>query len=187
MAIKTFTTGEVLTASDTNTYLANSGLVYVTDTSFSGTGFSINNCFTSTYDNYRIEINGYANSNADLSFRFRSSGSDLTTTVYQYASQGSYGGVRNDAAGTGQTAIGFTPSMGNNRYSGAAIEVYGPNTTYSWKTTNTNCSFSHDATGVIVRNVAGACNSATQFDGFSIITGGATIVGTCTVYGYRKA
>jgi hypothetical protein len=27
MAIKTFTTGEVLTASDTNTYLANSGLV----------------------------------------------------------------------------------------------------------------------------------------------------------------
>jgi hypothetical protein len=29
MAIKTFTTGEVLTASDTNTYLANSGLVYV--------------------------------------------------------------------------------------------------------------------------------------------------------------
>ena len=29
MAIKTFTTGEVLTAADTNTYLANSGLVYV--------------------------------------------------------------------------------------------------------------------------------------------------------------
>jgi hypothetical protein len=30
MAIKTFTTGEVLTASDTNTYLANSGLVFET-------------------------------------------------------------------------------------------------------------------------------------------------------------
>jgi hypothetical protein len=29
MAIKTFTTGEVLTASDTNTYLANAGLVFV--------------------------------------------------------------------------------------------------------------------------------------------------------------
>jgi hypothetical protein len=27
MAIKTFTTGEVLTAADTNTYLANSGLI----------------------------------------------------------------------------------------------------------------------------------------------------------------
>ena len=32
MAIKTFTTGEVLTASDTNTYLANAGLVYITST-----------------------------------------------------------------------------------------------------------------------------------------------------------
>jgi hypothetical protein len=186
MAIKTFTTGEVLTASDTNEYLANSGLVYITNTSFNGTGFFINSCFSSTYDNYRIEINGYANDNADLSFRFRSGGTDLSTAVYQYASQGSYGGVRNDAAATGATSIGFTPSMGNARQSGASIEVYGPNTTNAWKTTNTNCSFSHTATGVIVRNVAGVCNSTTQFDGFAIVTGN-TIVGTCTVYGYRKA
>jgi len=186
MAIKTFTTGEVLTAANTNEFLANSGLVYVASTSFNGVGFSVNNCFTSTYDNYRVEINGYANSNADCNWRFRSGGTDLSTAVYQYASQGSFGGGRNDAGATGQTSIGFTPSMGNGRYSGAGIEVYGPNTTYSWKTTNTNCSFAHDAVGVIVRNVAGACNSSTQFDGFSIITGGATIVGTCTIYGYRK-
>ncbi len=29
MAVKTFTTGEVLTAADTNTYLNNGGLVYI--------------------------------------------------------------------------------------------------------------------------------------------------------------
>lgn len=186
MAIKTFTTGELLTASDTNTYLTNGGLVYVTNTSFNGAGFFINSCFSSTYDNYRIEINGYANSDADLSFRFRSSGSNLETAVYQYASQGYYTGTRNDAAATGQTSIGFTPSMGSSRYSGSAIEVWGPNTTNTWKTTNANVSFAHSAVGVIVRNVAGACNSSTQFDGFAIVTA-ATIVGTCTVYGYRKA
>jgi hypothetical protein len=186
MAIKTFSTGEVLTASDTNTYLANSGLVYITSTTFSGAGFFINSCFTSTYDNYRIEINGSANSDADLSFRFRSAGTDLATAVYQFASQGYFGGARNDASGTGQTSIGFTPSMGNARASGSAIEVWGPNTTNSIKTTNATVSFSHSAVGVIVRNVAGLCASATQFDGFSIVTA-ATLTGTCTVYGYRKA
>jgi hypothetical protein len=186
MAVKTFTDNTSLPASDINTYLTNSGLVYVTNTSFNGAGFFINSCFSSTYDNYRIEINGYANSDADLSFRFRSGGTDLSTAVYQYASQGYYTGTRNDAAGTGQTSIGFTPSMGSSRHSGSAIEVWGPNTTNSWKTTNATVSFSHSAVGVIVRNIAGVCNSATQFDGFSIVTA-ATIVGTCTVYGYRKA
>jgi len=34
MAIKTFTTGEVLTAADTNTYLTNSGFQYVSSGSF---------------------------------------------------------------------------------------------------------------------------------------------------------
>ena len=53
MAVKTFTTGEVLTASDTNTYLANAGLVYITSTSV-GTGGSltVSNCFSATYNNY---------------------------------------------------------------------------------------------------------------------------------------
>ena len=59
MAIKTFTTGEVLTASDTNTYLANAGLVYVTSVTV-GTGVttvSVSSCFTSTYDSYEILYN----------------------------------------------------------------------------------------------------------------------------------
>jgi hypothetical protein len=58
MAIKTFTSGEVLTSADTNTYLANSGLVYIAEgsTSTSVLGLNFNNVFTSTYDNYRIMI-----------------------------------------------------------------------------------------------------------------------------------
>jgi len=60
MAIKTFTTGEVLTASDTNTYLANSGLVFVSSTTI-GTAVSsvtVSNCFSSTYTNYKIVAYG---------------------------------------------------------------------------------------------------------------------------------
>jgi len=56
MAIKTFTTGEVLTAADTNTYLANSGLVLVKSQTV-GSGVSsveVTGAFSSTYDNYKI-------------------------------------------------------------------------------------------------------------------------------------
>jgi hypothetical protein len=60
MAIKTFTDGEVLTASDTNTYLANSGLVFVKQQTI-GTGVSsvtVSDAFSATYDNYKVTING---------------------------------------------------------------------------------------------------------------------------------
>jgi hypothetical protein len=56
MAIKTFTTGEVLTASDTNTYLANSGLIYVAGASFSGAvSFDVTG-FTSDYLFYELRM-----------------------------------------------------------------------------------------------------------------------------------
>lgn len=186
MAIKTFTDNTSLPASDINTYLTNSGLVYVTTTSFNGAGFSVNTCFTSLYENYRIQINGYSTADSDLNFRFRIGGADAATAVYQYASQGYYGGVRNDASGIGQTSIAFTPSLGAFRPSSYVIEVWTPNTTNTIKTTNANGSFAHSAVGVIVRNVAGLIQDSRQFDGFSIISA-ATIVGTATVYGYRKA
>ena len=68
MAIKTFTTGEVLTAADTNTYLANSGLVYITSVSLAGataaSPVAITSCFSSTYTNYRIVVSNFINSTA---------------------------------------------------------------------------------------------------------------------------
>jgi hypothetical protein len=62
MAIKTFTTGEVLTASDTNTYLANAGLVFVKSQTITGTpaAETVTSAFSSTYDNYRIVYNSIA-------------------------------------------------------------------------------------------------------------------------------
>lgn len=58
MAIKTFTSGEVLTASDTNTYLANAGLVFIAEsiiTAGSST-VTVSNCFSNTYRRYKIMI-----------------------------------------------------------------------------------------------------------------------------------
>jgi hypothetical protein len=54
MAVKTFTTGEVLTAADTNTYLANSGLVYVGGNTFTNTTAVDITGFTGTYSMYQV-------------------------------------------------------------------------------------------------------------------------------------
>ena len=52
MAVKTFSVGETLTASDTNTYLTNGGLVYITEGTASNTSaVDVNSVFSSTYDN----------------------------------------------------------------------------------------------------------------------------------------
>lgn len=151
----------------------------------SATSISINGAFSSLYENYRIEVIGTSVSDTDCTFRFRAAGNDTTTAVYQYASSGYFGASRNDASGTSQTAIAFTPSLGSGRTSGASIDVFGANTTAAWKCTHSCIAFTHSAVGVIVRNVAGAINATTQFDGFTI-TGGAACTGTIRVYGYRN-
>ncbi len=54
MAIKTFTTGEVLTAADTNTYLTNSGFQYVSSGSFTNAASFDVTGFSSTFDFYQL-------------------------------------------------------------------------------------------------------------------------------------
>ena len=102
MAVKTFTTGEVLTASDTNTYLNNGGLVYITQVNLTGSAVSVTSCFSSTYDSYRIVVSNLTNSagavflqaqllsgttpangaNTYKSQRFNASGATLTGVAY---------------------------------------------------------------------------------------------------------
>jgi hypothetical protein len=84
MPIKTFTAGEVLTAADTNTYLANSGLVYIGETSATlQASIVLNNIFSATYDVYRLQIQCVgANNNVDLIMRLVTSGGTPATTNY---------------------------------------------------------------------------------------------------------
>ncbi len=177
-----------------------SGLELITPTSVAGTGvtlsgstvtytsstsnISVNGVFTSLYTNYCVMLTGSATSDLDSGVRLRAAGTDLSTSVYQYASDGWYGSTQNSAGGTAQTNVPFACSFGSGRTSSSKIEFFKPQTTDAWKPINANVTFSHSAVGVIVRNVAGNANSATQFDGFTITNTG-TITGSLHVYGYR--
>jgi len=200
MADQTFTAGQVLTAAQLTTLQANSGLVPITPTSVNGTGVtlsgntvsvaasttnvSVNGVFTSAYTNYVAFIVGTATTDLDCQLRYRAGGTDLSTSVYQYASQGWFGAAANSAAATAQPGMFLVPSFGSGRLSSNKIDFFSPATASSWKVSNSNTSFSHSAVGIIVRNGAQNANSTTVFDGFTIVNAG-NITATITVYAYR--
>lgn len=187
MAIKTFGAGAVLTASDTNTYLANSGLVYVTSVTFSAqSSVSINNCFNSTYTNYRIMLNlNGSSAGAYASFRLRASGSDRSSTDYFMAGYySSWNGGLNAYNAGGQTSMSSVGSWGGNIASGCSIDIFSP--AVSTDRTNWSVRVVDAGAGVVYsRDTVFAVTEAQ--DGFTVYPSAGTMTGTITVYGYRKA
>lgn len=63
-------------------------LVYITGaTPSASTGVTINDCFTSTYQNYLIVFNLSSSVGSNLSMRLRNAGSDRTASNYSYHGQ----------------------------------------------------------------------------------------------------
>lgn len=182
MAVKTFTSGEVLTAADTNTYLANAGLVYVkSQTVGSGvTSVSVTSAFSSDYRNYLIVYSAYTASSAG-SLRMQLSNSTGTTYSMSgiYLAFGSttvngYGPAAADKfADVGR--CGATPGY-------LQINVYDPQesiqTRIAIRTNNGNSFYLFD----------GYDSSTNSSTGFTFDRSSGTFSGgTITVYGYRKA
>lgn len=108
MAVKTFTDGSVLTASDTNTYLTNGGLVYVSGASFSNVATVDVTGFTTTYKTFRMVMNVVRHTgsgNAAVTATYRDATSGMTTSGYYgcgyqltYLGGAAVTGARNNAA-----------------------------------------------------------------------------------------
>jgi len=187
MAVKTFTTGEVLTAADTNTYLANAYGVLVTGGSFSGvSNVIVNNCFTSTYRNYRlvVHITAYTAAGAvEGQINLRASGTNSSVSYYNVRVGASYGAGNVLEAASNTTRWFVGRSNGSGSAGGANvfdINIFGPQiadrTWYSGTA----------ADGNYVASVGGYHDVQTAYDGFQM-TYGANITGTYRVYGLRDS
>jgi hypothetical protein len=186
MTVKTWTTGEVVTAAGANEFLTNSGLVYIsTTTANSGSSVTVSNCFSSTYDAYKIIATGGGTA-AATPIAFQLTG--ITTGVY-------YGGVIYFAYSGGgplaTSAVGFS-AVTNWQEVGAA-NVNGCNLNMDIQ--NANLA-KHKAYGCFTPNINtagsmvysnGMCASTVQATGFTLSIGSTFTGITITVYGYRKA
>ena len=183
MAVKTFTTGEVLTASDTNTYLNNGGLVYITSTTI-GTAVSsvtVSNVFSSTYATYLIQVAG-TKSTAQVGLTFQLSG--ITTG---YDCQGFYM-LRGSSTITGFNTTGGSSWDACATDTGASfheIIVQNPNTAASKVFMARGSGEGGVDIGV---QTWGQNSSTTTATGFVIAPATSTLTGgVIRVYGYRQA
>lgn len=184
MAIKTFTTGEVLTASDTNTYLANSGLVFVKEQTI-GNGVAtvaVPDAFSATYDNYKIIVSG------GIASGIGAPSIILGATVTGYYATGVFSQIGVATLGATNVVNGASwTNMG--RQNGNAINVsfdlFLPFATK--RTSFVQHSATSETNGYFISQ-SGMLDNATSYTSFTLNSASGTFTGgTINVYGYRKA
>jgi hypothetical protein len=200
MAIKTFTTGEVLTASDTNTYLANGGLVTVVPTSVTNgtvttgqatinvtaqTSVTINGIFTSTFNDYFL-VGRATSASGDIYVQLTNAGTPVTTNTYNYAMMQAYGGAGATAVRTANTngMTLFAMGAGTTAYCAAYVDISSPYvaepTLFTVQNNRSDANYQTPANYLWYGNQA----DSTSFDGIKIYAAG-NITGRFTIYGRR--
>jgi hypothetical protein len=156
------------------------GLTLITSTAFSGaTSVAVDNCFTSTYSNYVIEVVVTSGSGgaAQINMQLRAGGANNSTSNYNNAGSAfTYAGAT-DTTATASGTFWFAMRTNGSNWAGR-LNLYNPqaaqNTWYLGQYADTS------QTGYR----GGYFNAATQFDGFTLVNSGATnIAGTIRVYG----
>jgi len=184
MSVKSFKTSGV------GVDLAPQGLVLINTTSFSGVASqAVNNCFSATYDNYRIVVNIDSVSSTGLSIlniRFGTSGTPNTNASYnlkgQYvdAASGTY--LIQTAA---TSAYIVTIPSNTTTEANAQIDVVNP---FATKNTYFNGFGSGSRTQVNFRSqsYSGQFDATTSFTDVIILPNANNITGSISVYGYNK-
>jgi hypothetical protein len=154
---------------------------------FSGTeSISLNSCFTSTYDNYRIMLDYVPSTSVGFASRYRNNGTDESAASYGYAvffyrSNNTSGG---EAAGVNQT-YSYLINQSANGYTAFSIDVINPR--------KANYSLMHllGTLGISSADVksffgiAQLANTST-YDGITFYPLSGTFTGTLRVYGYTQ-
>jgi hypothetical protein len=160
------------------------GMDLVNTTTFSAvSSVSVNSCFTSTYDNYRIIITCTAATTADFgtTLRLRVSGTDNSSSNYAwsgvYATSGATG---TEGGGTGQSS--FKTGAGYNTGLITVVDVLNPFA--SNYTSYLELGVRPNEAGI--RTHGGSFNATTSFDGFTFAPASGTVTGTVRVYGYKN-
>jgi hypothetical protein len=183
MAVKTFTAGETATASDTNTFLANAGLVYIKQQTVGSAvaSVTVSSAFSADWDNYKIVYHGGTGSDGDLQMTLGSTAAGYYMTfgfIPYLAPALTAVSINNGAswyyAGSTRTTVNTLN-----------LDVFGPNLA---EETSMFGIYSGSKAGSGGGAIQGFLNNTTQYTAFTLTPIVGTLTGgIVTVYGYRKA
>ena len=190
MAVKSnFASGEILTASDVNTYLTNGGLVYVaSNTATSGSTINVTSCFSSTYDAYKVVVSNCVTSGSvDVNIRCLV-GTTVNASNWTYATiRADYGaGTIGMVKATGSAGVNLAIASTTNPIS-FEFFIAQPNMA---KYTSVQCigGDPRSTSGYFAITTSGQLENNTQYDGLQISVGAQTFSSIkAVVYGYRQA
>jgi hypothetical protein len=162
------------------------GMVLINTTSFSAVStVSFNNVFTSTFSNYKIVLSNGLNSNiSNVTFRFRVSGTDNSSSNYfmqrSIVNQSGTGSAGSDNA---LTLFNLSANTVGVNLVAHSLDVVAPNLTS--RSFLIGSGFTEASASFGSRFYGGQFNATTSFDGFTIATSSGTFSGTIEVYGYQ--
>ena len=155
------------------------GLVHIATETFSAvSSVSLNDVFTSDYDNYEIKITAtYTTESAYILFRVRAGGTDLLSS---YENSGGVIGASTVVGVSGaSTAITTRGISTNSDIFAGTYDILTPflasKTGVAYRVSRGNSFFG-----------GGSVQNTTSYDGFSMITNTGTFSGTLRVYGYSN-
>jgi hypothetical protein len=196
MAISTPTTaGQILTSAYVNNNI-NSGMVYVAATTFTASSsVTVDNCFSSLYDNYKVTIQWLQNTTGGgAQFKFKDAGGVVSTASYGSRAGGNFrsGATNNFAAYSNvdsvtSTAGIFIGSAGAATRGYAVFEILSPNLAQQTNLMGQYMGTSDGTNNFLNLQIGGWQDSSTQMVGLNIAPAAGTMTGVITVFGYRKA
>jgi hypothetical protein len=165
---------------------ASPGLVLIHTESFSGaSSVSVDNKFSATYDNYLFRFNNCTTStNGYIGMRMRVGGVDYTGSDYRRQAFEGSGSTGSFARTINLTSFTYVVYIDSTYQNASQFELTNP---YNTKIT----SAYQIAAAVSAGNIEGytnwwGLNTATSYDGFTLVLASGTMTGSVSVYGYAK-
>jgi hypothetical protein len=154
------------------------GMDLVNTTTFSAvSSVSLNNVFTSTYQNYLINLVVSSSGPNNIRYRWRASGTDESSA--NYIDAGLYVNTGSSIGGYGSGTDSFFYIADNGQPMSAALTITAPNLAQQSHV----FGVSKESGTFLVGSRFQATN---VFDGFTIYTSSSTMTGTVRVYGYKN-
>jgi hypothetical protein len=185
----TYADGDVFSASDVNDITGTinqqlpPGLAFIKGSSFSAvSSHSVNDCFSSTYQNYKVIVNITTSSQVVLQYRLRVSGADDSSS--NYTNQYLVADSSTVVAGRSTNTTGDLGQMSGGSESYFDVSVYYPNQSNMTGVFTINGSKAGNAYTRIQQSNFGP---GTVFTGFTLIPTSGTITGNVRVYGLRNS